>query len=193
MIYYTYKTTSVQNFIQKIFQNKISNDAIGFGMLDEPLTWVGQKTDLVNAEQLERSKITTEHTNGAGGTGVMSPGSIAIIYKANNKDKIHNFIESVFTFLIAKLQERNIICHYEGNDLVLTKGNRKLCGYSVGLTPSGNHFCGLYINIHVNIKLIDKVCVKRRAPFGLSEYGITTEEVEQWFREFWSNQRWVLL
>lgn len=193
MIYYTHKTHVVQQFIADILCNKIPTNNIGFGVLDVPLTWVGEKQDLVNKEQLQRAQISTQNTEGAaGGTGIISPGSIAIIKHTKRREEVYKFIDAVFQLLIRKLSARNILCHREGNDLVLTAGNRKLCGYSVGQTANNTFFGGLYINIYVDIKLIDKVCVKKRSPFALSEYGITSEEVVSWFHELWK-ENWIQL
>lgn len=183
MIYYTYKTSTVHQFIQDIFQNKMPAGSIGFGILNEPFTWIGKKKDLTNEQQLQRAQVRTQITEGRGGTGVMAPGSVAIIKIDNTQEQVYSFIQSIFAFLIKKLKERNIICHQEGNDLVLTKDNRKLCGYSIGQTPAGKFFCGVYINVHIKAKLIDKVCIQKRQPFGLGEYHITAIDLEQWFHE----------
>lgn len=188
MIYYSYKTDKIKEFSIDVFQDAVPVGSIGFGVLDKPFIWVGQKFDFVHQQIAKRAQFQELDTQGAGGTAVVSPGSIMIIYLGANQTEVEKFIRSVFEFLAKKLAEQNIICHHENNDLVLTKGNRKLCGYSFGNTSRGHLFGGLYINIHVNNKMITEVCTKHREPFGLSEYNITTAKVEQWFKEFWANQ-----
>ena len=43
-----------------------------------------------------------------------------------------------------------------------------------------------FIGINTNLDHIKAICRKpmKKVPKGLSEYGITTEEVEQWFLDF---------
>lgn len=193
MVYYINTTQHINAFLVRIMQGELPVDTIGIGVFDQPFAWSGQKTDLVNKGQLKRRNIILQETNGAGGTGIISPGSIAMIKVAKTEDDIHTYVEEVFNLLIDKLREHNIECKYIGNDFVLIKGNRKLCGFSFGQLPNGNYFCGLYINIYVDIKLINIVCIKRRSPFALSEYGIKTDEVVSWFKELWKKETWIQL
>lgn len=72
-----------------------------------------------------------------------------------------------------------------GND-VLVEG-RKVIGHMRMYLGGACNFYGGHISLTVNLPAIQRVCTKpmEKIPAGLSEFGITREEVEEWLHEFW--------
>ena len=80
----------------------------------------------------------------------------------------------------------NAIC--EGNDILVD--GYKVCGLCI--TRYGRiDFSSAIIGINTNLDHIKAICRKpmNKVPKGLSEYGITTEEVEQMFLDFCEQEK----
>lgn len=53
--------------------------------------------------------------------------------------------------------------------------------------PTGYQYMGFQISIHQDLETIKKVCLKPmiKVPKALSEYGVTTEEIVKFCKEYW--------
>lgn len=89
-------------------------------------------------------------------------------------------------FLVEKLKEKNITATMVKNDLLID--GKKFLG-DMKQTINNFNYYGGHISIVVDVDLIKDICTKpmQKQPVGLSEYGITQEEVECWLQEFWQN------
>ena len=72
-----------------------------------------------------------------------------------------------------------IFTQHTGGAVVVNKGDISVVHFGVDYTAG-------FIGINTNLDHIKAICRKpmKKVPKGLSEYGITTEEVEQMFLEF---------
>jgi hypothetical protein len=119
------------------------------------------------------------HRNG--GTFVLSEGDIG----AFGVGRVGNtFLKDFVTHMIAKLRERGLNAYWENND-VLVDGY-KVCGISASITRNSKQFFVFHVAININLDDIKAICTKPmvKVPKGLSEYGVTAEEVEKWFVDY---------
>ena len=81
------------------------------------------------------------------------------------------------------LKAKGLNATYESND-VLVDGY-KVCGLCVTRYGRIDYTAG-FIGVNTNLEHIKQICRKpmKKVPKGLSEYDITTEEVEQMFLDF---------
>lgn len=81
------------------------------------------------------------------------------------------------------LKRKGLKAVYEDNDILVD--DYKVCGLCI--TRYGRiDFSSAILAVNTNLEDIKRICKKpmKKVPKGLSEYGITTEEVEQMFLEF---------
>ena len=81
------------------------------------------------------------------------------------------------------LKEKGFNAKIENNDILID--GYKVCGLCI--TRYGRiDFSSAILSINVNLDHIKSICKKPmvKVPKGLSEYGITTEEVEEMFLSF---------
>lgn len=117
-----------------------------------------------------------------GGAMVTSPGDV--VYCFTTKRECAHFDTELRKFLATKLIERNIKTEQINNDLL---ANGKKCSGTMHQQIGKLHFYGGHISIGCNLDLIKEICTKEmvKIPCGLSDYGITTENVVRWLQEFW--------
>lgn len=91
----------------------------------------------------------------------------------------HQFIE----YFVAWLRSKGLNAEFDSNDIVVD--GYKVCGMAITRYGRIDYTAG-FIGINTNLDHIRAICKKPmvKVPKGLSEYGITTEEVEQMFLEF---------
>jgi lipoate-protein ligase A len=86
-------------------------------------------------------------------------------------------------YLIDRYKEKGLNATDEGNDVLID--GYKISGLSA--TPYGHiQYATIHIGVNTNLDYIKQICRKpmKKVPKGLSECGITTEEVEQMFLDF---------
>ena len=106
---------------------------------------------------------------------------IGHFYEADN-----GWRDKFVTYFMDWLKSKGLNAEYVKND-VLVDGY-KVCGMCV--TRYGRiDYTGGIISMNVNLDHIKSICKKpmEKVPKGLSEYGITTEEVEKMFIAFCKN------
>ena len=94
--------------------------------------------------------------------------------------------------LVSWLRGKGLNATYESND-VLVDGY-KVCGVCTNRYGRIDYTAG-FIGVNTNLDHIKAICKKPmvKVPKGLSEYGITTEEVEKWFIRFWEEDNHEIL
>lgn len=117
-----------------------------------------------------------------GGAFVASPGDI--VYCFTTKQDESHFNMELRDFLAKKLTNKGITVQQTKNDLLV---DGKKCFGFMHYKFNYRWFYGGHISIKCNLELIKEICMKEmvKVPCGLSDYNITTEEVIQWFHEFW--------
>lgn len=91
----------------------------------------------------------------------------------------YRFIEHFVNWLKSK----GLNADFVSNDIVVD--GYKICGMAITRYGRIDYTAG-FIGINTNLDNIKAICTKQmeKVPKGLSEYGITSEEVENWFIEF---------
>ena len=115
-----------------------------------------------------------------GGVIVVEPGDIDIAHFGDNDN---TFRHEFATDFAKWLRSNGLNPIYEDNDILVD--GYKVCG--IGMRRHGDiDYTTIHIGINTNLEHIKLICKKpmNKVPKGLSEYGITTEEVEAWFLDF---------
>ena len=109
-----------------------------------------------------------------GGAMVTSPGDVVYCYMSTQKMETLNI--DLRLFLEDKLNKKNLFTKQTKNDLLVN--GKKISGF-MDTYINGKYFYGGHISLDCNLPLIKEICIKpmEKTPGGLSEYGITTEEV----------------
>lgn len=175
--------------IKKVPQNEWIGEAtkyiqggshrIAYVVVDAPVAIVHRKTQVDEETCEELGYEIVESYNNAG-TIVSNAGDILIGHFAQPDNGWYDrFIEYFITWLRAK----GLNAEYVSNDILVD--GYKVCGMCI--TRYGRiDYTGGIISMNVNLDHIKAICRKpmKKVPKGLSEYGITTEEVEEMFLEF---------
>lgn len=113
-----------------------------------------------------------------GGIIIVSAGDIGFGLTTFNLDKTNSFLEKAKENLIALIESHGYKCTLDGNDILIN--NFKVASYC-SLIRDQVFFGVFQCSVNVNLELIKNICTKPmvKIPKGLSEFGITTEEVEQ--------------
>lgn len=162
-------------------QDFIVNKKHGFAYCvhDEKLCFVAG-ADAVNEDACEEfgyHVIFTQHT---GGAVVVNKGDISVVHFG----AVGNVVVKDFAmYLIDEYKARGLSATYEGNDVLID--GYKISGLSA-TKYSNIQYSTIHIGINTNLDHIKAICRKpmQKVPKGLSEYGITTEEVEAMFLAF---------
>lgn len=112
------------------------------------------------------------HTQHTGGTIVVFDDGITLASLQSKDQKPPSWMADLKSFL----KKKGLNVSYVGNDMLVN--GRKLCGYSMR-SLGDTTFYGTHISINADPGLISKICTKStgKIPVGLSEFGITRQEV----------------
>jgi lipoate-protein ligase A len=167
-------------WLQEVTKNiKNSIHTLSYGPITEPIVIVHKKTQ-VDEELCKRLGYEIIESYCNGGTIVTNPGDLVIGHYYVLDNEWHKRFS---TYFCNWLCEKGLKASLENNDI--TVDGYKVCG--ICITRYGNlDFTGVAIGINTNLDHIKAICKKPmvKVPKGLSDYGITTEEVEQMFLDF---------
>ena len=152
---------------------------IAYGIQDSPVVLTHRKTQVDERICKELGYTVYEAFNN-GGTILTEAGDVELghWYAPQN-----GWRDRFVTFFVKWLKAKGLNAVYEDND-VLVDGY-KVCGTCI--TRYGRiDYTGIHIGINTNLDHIIAICRKpmNKVPKGLSDYGITSEEVEQMFLDF---------
>ena len=152
---------------------------IAYVVVERPVVIVHRACQVDEACCKELGYNIVESYNNAG-TIVSNRGDILIghFYKTDN-----GWYDRFITYFLDWLKGKGLNAEYVSNDIVVD--GFKVCGMCI--TRYGRiDYTGGIISMNVNLDHIKAICRKpmKKVPKGLSEYGITTEEVEQMFLDF---------
>lgn len=162
-------------------QDFIVNQKHGFAYCvhDEKLCFVAKADDVYAGACAEYgyTVLDTQHT---GGVVVVNKGDMSVVHFGVVGNRV---MRDFADYLIERYKERGLNATYEGNDVLID--GYKISGLS-GTVYGNIKYSTIHIGINTNLERIKAICKKpmNKVPKGLSEYGITTEEVEQMFLEF---------
>jgi hypothetical protein len=168
-------TTDDVDKLAEMCEHKIRSDEEGL-VVFEPKEVCVLTTQSDPAQEFAKdSGIKTKRLGNAGGCIVAFPGNVEVGFFSKNLD--NDFIERTTSEAIALFKRKGLEVVQDNNDILVD-------GYKVFSTSkaSYNHsiiFCAVHISINCDTDLVRKICTKPmvKIPKGLSEYGITTEEM----------------
>lgn len=177
MEYYKVKQLNTVSEIKKNIECGIHT---GFHvMVETPVVFVHREKQ-VDEETCDALGYEVYEAYYNGGTIVGNKGDIAFAHFSHHDNGwMENFIEHFLDWLKGK----GLNAVYESNDILVD--GYKVCGMCVTRYGRIDYTAG-FISMNVNLDHIKAICKKpmNKVPKGLSEYGITTEEVEQMFLDF---------
>ena len=115
-----------------------------------------------------------------GGTLIANKGDLVF---AHFYDIENGWRDRYVEYFLAWLKNKGLNAEYVDNDVLVD--DRKVCGTCI--TRYGRiDYTTIFISIDPNLDHIKAICRKpmKKVPKGLSDYGITSEEVEQMFLDF---------
>lgn len=152
---------------------------IAYVVVDKPVAIVHRKSqvDKLTCESLGYDIV--ESYNNAG-TIISNAGDVLIGHFADIENGWYNRFISYF---ISWLKNKGLNADFVSNDIIVD--GYKVCGMCVTRYGCIDYTGGI-ISVNVNLDHIKAICRKPmvKVPKGLSDYGITTEEIEQMFLEF---------
>ena len=152
---------------------------IGYIIIENPIAIVHRKTQVDEETCTEYGYGVYESFNN-GGTILASIGDIMFSHVGEIENKwIFRFAD----YFIEWLKAKGLNAVYEDNDILID--GYKVCGLCI--TRYGRiDFSSGFIGINTNLEHIKQICRKpmKKVPKGLSEYGITSEEIERMFLDF---------
>lgn len=152
---------------------------IAYGIQDSPVVLTHRKTQ-VDETLCNSLGYTVYEAFNNGGTILTEAGDFEIgHWYAPDNGWRDRFVEHFINWLKAK----GLNAVYEDNDVLID--DCKVCGTCI--TRYGRiDYTGIHIGINTNLDHIKAICKKpmKKVPKGLSEYGITTAEVEEMFLSF---------
>lgn len=146
---------------------------------ETPITYVYNEKQ-VDKEICDKLGYTIYPAFYNGGTILNNKGDLVF---GHFSDPENGWIFGFIDYFVNWLKAKGLNAEYVDND-VLVDGH-KVCG--ICITRHGRiDFTCCFICLNVNLDHIKAICKKpmRKVPKGLSEYGITTAEVEKMFLEF---------
>ena len=152
---------------------------IAYVVVERPVAIVHRKTQVDEAVCENLGYEIIESYNNAG-TIVSNEGDVLIGHFAQLNNGWH---DRFIAYFIGWLRAKGLNAEYVSNDILVD--GYKVCGMCV--TRYGRiDYTGGIISVNVNLDHIKAICRKPmvKVPKGLSEYGITSEEVEAMFLAF---------
>lgn len=152
---------------------------IGYVVIERPVAIVHRAYQVDENVCKELDYDVAESYNN-GGTILANKGDI-IFSHLDKPDNgwLNQFVDYFVNWLISK----GLNAIHEDNDILVD--GYKVCGLCI--TRYGRiDFSSAILGINTNLEHIKAICKKpmKKVPKGLSEYGITTEEVEEMFLKF---------
>lgn len=128
----------------------------------------------LNKEYCLENNIEILQTKHMGGTIVNFKEDICV---GNFQNVFNDFGDKFNELLIKYFESKGLNVSKNGND-ILVDNEYKVSSYS-SVNMDGRLYTAFHISIGMNIDLIKNICKKEmvKIPKGLSEYGITTEEI----------------
>lgn len=165
------------NYIERIKQGIINKEEVFlYGCTQHPVVLKGQGD--IDEQYCKDNNIEVYSSFNAGGTIIMDKGDVDIVVL---KEKGWDIGKYLGDNILQYLKNKGLNVENNGND-ILVDGTYKVASYSsINLGDAINHYIYTagHISINPNLEMIKCICKKEmvKIPKGLSEYGITTEEI----------------
>lgn len=153
-------------------------------------TEVGYGADMdFDREYCDNHSIPYYDRGGDGGTIVFSKGNVAVTFIYNNRKYRKFMLTKMLTDLCDHFNSLGLNATRSRND-ILIDGYKVASGTAVNLEPDYKWtYEAVQISVNQELELIEKICLKPMAkvPKALSDYGITTNDICEFVRE-WFNK-----
>lgn len=176
---------NVRKIEQADFKNEVERfishgkHGIIYGVVENPYVQVHRDTQ-VDKDICSKFGYGIVELFHNGGTLVLNPGDMVM----GHFGSIGNgWYERFVSYFLEWLKARGLNAEYTSNDILVD--GFKVSAYCV--TVYGRiDYTGIFIGISTNLDHVKAICRKPmvKVPKGLSDYGITTEEVERMFLDF---------
>lgn len=142
--------------------------------------------DPINKDYVKTRGIKCINLGNAGGCIVAFPGNVELGHFS--KDLDNTFIERLTEAVLRVLENKGLYVTKDNNDLLIN-GVYKVFSTSRAIYNKSIAFSAVHISINCDTDIVRKICTKPmvKIPKGLSEYGITTEEVLALILEVFKN------
>lgn len=152
---------------------------VGYCIVESPVVFVHREKQ-IDKETCEAMNYKVYEAYYNGGTIVGGEGGIAIIHFENLDN---GWMERFVSYFVDWLKSKGLNAVYESNDILVD--GYKVCGMCVTRYGRIDYTAG-FIGINTNLDHIKAICRKpmQKVPKGLSDYGITSEEIEAMFLDF---------
>ena len=152
---------------------------VGYVIFENPTAAVHRKTQVDEVTCNAMGYEVVESFNNCG-TIIANPGDFGIGHMGENNNGWYN---RFIAYFLDWLKAKGLNAEFVSNDILVD--GYKVCGICVNRYGRIDYTGGL-IGINTNLDHIKAICKKPmvKVPKGLSDYGITTEEVEQMFLDF---------
>lgn len=174
-----YKLTNAEWMERVTFYIRSGTHCIAYGIQDSPVVLTHRKNQ-VDEDVCRLLGYTVYEAFNNGGTILTSPGDFEIGHWGGHDN---GWCAKFSEHFVNWLRSKGLNAEYADNDILVD--GCKVCGTCV--TRYGRiDYTGIHVGIHTNLDHIRAICKKpmKKVPKGLSDYGITTEEVERWFLDF---------
>lgn len=168
----------LENELVTRINNKINGGV--YLIHNEPLIILSNIPD-ANFDYIEQSNFNVWNSRNFGGTIVAFPNDIDVgILKKDG----FNLGKNILIFLKEKLSKYIVNLEIVGNDL-LVDNKYKVISYASTNAGDNYIYTVVHISLNPNVEIISKVCTKemKKIPKGLSDYGLTTELIEEMLQE----------
>lgn len=152
---------------------------IGYVVIERPVAIV-HRASQVDKETCDKLGYEIVESYNNGGTILATAGDIIFSHLAEPEN---GWLDKFKDYFLDWLKDKGLDAVYEDNDILID--GYKVCGLCI--TRYGRiDFSSAILTVNTNLDHIKAICRKpmKKVPKGLSEYGITTEEVEAMFLEF---------
>lgn len=152
---------------------------ISYVVVDSPVAIVHRKTQ-VDEDVCDALGYDIVESYNNAGTIVSNDGDILIGHFAQPDN---GWYDRFIAYFIDWLKAKGLNAEFAKNDILVD--GYKVCGMCI--TRYGRiDYTGGIISLNTNLDHIKAICKKpmKKVPKGLSEYGITTEEIEEMFLAF---------
>ena len=168
-----------ENVISEI-NNIISRqeECMVWGIPDNHYAFTGYQNNIINYNNIDKYNVRILNFPNEGGAIITSKGDLDLGHFS--KDINNTFNIDVANKLETYLKNKNINAQFIGNDLIVD--NKYKCGSFSSRRFKDLLYSAFHISINVNLQIIRDICIKpmsdNKIPKGLSDYGITTEEIK---------------
>ena len=148
-------------------------------VVDTPIVGVYRKTQ-VDEETCKSLGYEVVETYNNASTVIHSKGDFLFGHFA---EPDNGWYDRFIAYFVEWLKDKGLNADFVSNDIVVD--GFKVCGMAVTRYGRIDYTAG-FISLNVNLDHINAICRKPmvKVPKGLSDYGITTEEVAEMFLEF---------